>query len=672
MSAVFAGCFVWNYVKEGYDNFSAYFNTYYNASTSYENGLKDVALTKQAYEVDLISGTHPAPFVISPAARQDFDIAIAKASKVLQLHPHSEFTEDCLFLIGISYYYEGDNLRGERKFLEIESTFPETKRLAEAEMYYGAFQLNGTNVETGRGRLLNAIQIAKTDENDRIVAKSCDILSDYYLKNGDTLSAAAYLDTASAFSSGDRAAIYACRAGNLLSNVRDYQGSLKEYMRAKDQARDIKIKFYSVYFLARAQRLLGKYYSALQGLNDVRTDDKYFDFFPLIDYQNAAVFYDSGAVSKAVAAFQKIDTANASSEAATRSAYRLANIYLYLVGDFQAALKYYQRVLSHPKVYSVSDRAQIMATTLQDYFVDSYKVLLGDSLYKNAVAAVERRDTTVKYTPAMLDTLYEHAASAHQALAGLYMFRLHLADSAISAYKTVVRDFPKSKEYPSVLYTLGEYYYSMGDTAEGKKYLEELVTQYAGSTYAVSASSLLGIPPPVYVDSSQAEYSEATTLTEKGDYAAAVDTLQEILRRTKSRVAPQALYTIGWLYENKLRILDSAYAYYKELSIKFPMSKYSSNVMLAVTGYEAAARDSALARKRISDSIAAALSIKEKVDSTAAGLPVKEKIDSTAHPEKDLLAPEQKVGMQKPQSNLPQDSLNAVKERRKEILKRVK
>lgn len=616
MSAGLGGCFAWNYVKQGYDNFSAYFNTFYNASELFDDAMKDIQQSKRTYELSLIAGDHPAPFVISQNAKQDFNDVIVKASKVLQYHPHSEFTEDCLFMIGIGYYYQEDNLRGVRKFLEIESTFPKTKRFAEAEMYYGGLQLTGMEKEQGRDRVLNAIRLAKQENNRSIVAMSSTILSDYYLKEGDTLTAAAYLDTASVFSDGDDAAIYACRAGNLYTSLHEYREAMKDFTRAKDQARDINVRFYGVYYLARVHRLLGKYHEALSGLKDIRTDDKYFTFFPLVDYQEATVLFDSGEVATAVTAYQKIDTAYSSTEAATRSAYRLANIYLHLVGDFQTALKYYQKVGSHPRVYPITQDGQQMATTVQSYMISSYKVILSDSLYRRALDAIERNDTAVTYTASALDSLYEHAAEARDELAGIFMFKLQMPDSAAKSYKIILRDFPKSKVYPSALYTLGEYYYTSGDTTEGRKYLEDLVTKHQESPFAVSASSVLGTPPPIFVDSSQIKYSEALTLTNKGGYPAALDTLKELIKNRKSVLAPQALYTAGWIYENKLQMPDSAFKFYKQLLTEFPSSKYSRNITLAVDGYESAQRDSAMASKMREDSVAAAAAKREEADST--------------------------------------------------------
>ncbi len=667
MSSTLGGCFAWNYVKVGYDNFSAYFNTFYNASVAFSAGMKDVVASKRAYDINLIAGDHPAPFVISQNAKQDFEQTIVEASKVLQYHPHSEFTEDCLFMIGISYYYQGDNLSGERKFLEVEATFPNTKRLAEAEMYYGAMELDGQKMETGRDRVLHAIRLARQEKKRNIVAMSSAILSDFYLKQGDTLSAAAYLDTASVFSQDDEAAIYACRAGRLLVDAQEYAEASREFSYANLVAHDVEIRFYCRYYLARAQRLMGHYSSALDGLESLLRDDNFFDYFPLVKYEQATVLYDSGEVSRAVTSYENIDTAYSTSVAATRSAFRLARIYLYQVGDFQTALKYYQRVSSHPNVYAVSDSGQMMARVLQDYMIDSYRVLMNDSLYYSALDAERKNDTSAAYTKERIDTLYEHAAQSRDQLAGVYMFKLLIPDSAIGCYKTVIRDFPNSGVYQSALYSLGEYYYSSGDTANGRKYLGELINNYKDSPYAISACSVLGLPPPVIVDSARISYDQAVELSQKGKYSAAVDKLHRLLNNPKSRLAPKALYTLGWIYENKLQAPDSAFIYYRLLSTEFPNSAYGENVKLAVTGYETAQKDSALARKARADSIAAEARLREKADS------LKNVPSVGGHPE---VRTETKIGPAPDSSrepvSVPRDTSAPGKERSGDLIKRGK
>lgn len=602
MSLLIGGCFAWNTVKSTFTDFSAYFNTYYNAKTNYDAAVKEFNNNLKEYRINILSGGKPYPFQPSSLARQKFDVAIEKASKVLQFYPDCSFIEDCLYMIGISYYDQGENIRSEKKFVEAMTKFPNSDRFAEAKMYYGKIKLRERLYDEARDNLKEALELGRSQKKYEVVAEACDGLSDYYLSQSDSIRAAAYLDTASIYSTKDNAALYACEAGLIFEHIGDYDAALKAYKKANSYAVDIRIKFYSVFYESNIDRIAGRYSLALILLDQIRSDDKYFTYFPLTEYMEAKVLSDSGSLPTAVQMYQRIDTAYASNEAATRSAFELAKIYFKVVGDFTTSLKFFQRCSSHPAVYPISDSASLMAQTIQDYFVTKYRAYLADSLYERAIKAMREKDTTKSYTQADLDTLYAHAASANQALAGFFMVRMNLPDSAITYYKKVLKDYPRSYEYPSSLYSLGEYYWMKGDTAEGRVYLERLIKEHPETNFANAASALLNVPAPVVLDSSEANYDSVLALINANKIKVAISALYQFLGHYRnSRLYPRALYTIGWLYENKLNLPDSAYSYYKKLTKDFPTNPITSTISKAVSGYEMAQ----LARKdSVSDSVA--------------------------------------------------------------------
>jgi TolA-binding protein len=303
-----------------------------------------------------------------------------------------------------------------------------------------------------------------------------------------------------------------------------------------------------------------------------------------------------------------------------------------------------------------------MASMLQEYFVTSYKVTLADSAYDRALLAADKNDSTVAHSEADIDTLYERAAVAQKALAGFFMFKLQIPDSAIKRYEALTKYFPKSKTYPSALYTLGEYYYSSGDTVKGRKYLDRLSNEHPESNFAVSASSLLGTaPPPHVVDSSQVEYDAAMDSANAGNYSSAIAALMALSKKDrKSLIVPHALYALGWIYENKMVQPDSAFVYYKKLATQYPSSELTSSVTLALMGFEQAQLDSAATRKRAADSIAnvtkptAPDSVKPKKDERAVGQVPPPRMGHSS------LLPSQKNVMQENLNREP-DSLGAAK-----------
>ena len=61
---VFSGCFIWGPVKDGFQDFTAYFNTYYNGEHAFEDALKDVKTSLKEHDIDLISGQPSTLFAI--------------------------------------------------------------------------------------------------------------------------------------------------------------------------------------------------------------------------------------------------------------------------------------------------------------------------------------------------------------------------------------------------------------------------------------------------------------------------------------------------------------------------------------------------------------------------------------------------------------------------------
>ncbi|HQJ47033.1 MAG TPA: hypothetical protein PK195_10335, partial [Ignavibacteriaceae bacterium] len=80
----------------------------------------------------------------------------------------------------------------------------------------------------------------------------------------------------------------------------------------------------------------------------------------------------------------------------------------------------------------------------------------------------------------------------------------------------------------------------------------------------------------------------------------------------KSPVAPQALYTTGWILENDLFLLDSAAVVYDTLLAKYPSSQYVKQVSKKVTAYK---QEKTKLAQMLKDSLAA-LNKKHVTDST--------------------------------------------------------
>ncbi len=110
----------------------AYFNMYYNAQASYREAmkLKDQNQNSQA--------------------KAKFDKAIEKSALVIKRWPKSRWVDDALFLIGASYYQEGQYDKAVREFDQLSLAFPKSGFVPRGELYRGLALLADQQYGTAR------------------------------------------------------------------------------------------------------------------------------------------------------------------------------------------------------------------------------------------------------------------------------------------------------------------------------------------------------------------------------------------------------------------------------------------------------------------------------------------------------------------------------------------
>ena len=112
------GCSSSSFVGRQYDNFTAYYNAFYNANKAFEKGVE--ATASQRHEaLDLSRYVMVFERPESTGQNQDLEEAIEKSAGILRDHPTSKWTDDALMLIGKSYFYQQNNVGAERKFREV-------------------------------------------------------------------------------------------------------------------------------------------------------------------------------------------------------------------------------------------------------------------------------------------------------------------------------------------------------------------------------------------------------------------------------------------------------------------------------------------------------------------------------------------------------------------------
>ena len=110
----------------------AYYNTFYNAQAAYREGMK---LKDQNQNFQ---------------AKAKFDKAIEKSALVIKRWPKSRWVDDALYLVGASYYQEGQYEKAVREFDQLSLAFPNSGLVPRAELYRGLALLAGKQYGTAR------------------------------------------------------------------------------------------------------------------------------------------------------------------------------------------------------------------------------------------------------------------------------------------------------------------------------------------------------------------------------------------------------------------------------------------------------------------------------------------------------------------------------------------
>ncbi|MEM8485861.1 MAG: tetratricopeptide repeat protein [Bacteroidota bacterium] len=100
------------------DNFTAYYNTFYNAKKEYRTGIKAI---ERAGDNNINRNVYLSVFLTPErvSSQNNFDEAILKSADVLRENPNSKWVDDALLLIGQSYFYLKNYVGAEQKFQEV-------------------------------------------------------------------------------------------------------------------------------------------------------------------------------------------------------------------------------------------------------------------------------------------------------------------------------------------------------------------------------------------------------------------------------------------------------------------------------------------------------------------------------------------------------------------------
>jgi len=643
-SLSFNSCSIGKFIKSGYENFTTYFNIYYNASRIFNEAEEE--LLKQ--QKDLFTTK-----VIAPGGNvtNKFVQVIEKCSKILQYHSNSSLVDDALFIIGKSYFYQREYPSAIRKFTELITNFPESDYYLESKLWIA--RAYAQTIEVDRAlRLLNDVYSEARERKDRNVMSNAllEILKIYYKRNDNE----GIINIGNEFVKISKnknaiAQVYLL-LGSAFAKSGELEKAIQNYSQVRKYTSDYYYRFKSQLELAKIFREQQKFSEAKEILDDLSSESLYDEYKDFTELEYAYLHLAQNDTLNALNYFIKIDTTYSSKETGAIAQFEIASYIENTLGNLDSAKYYYDKSLRAQLPDDLRKLAQFKSQLFSRYknlwtsirnfekqipFLRTFPVdttyqkfqeieidssMLSDSAYladlqqyfeekkrADSLYAIKLHQDSLRYQANLktADSLEINIARLKFDLATLFMIDFNKPDSAYVYLKEIVEKYPGQDFSERSFYALANYYETTGKKEKADSLFKIMYERFSDTEISKIVARKLGLQPKVTkTNLPDFEYREAEQLVEQKKYEEAIQKLLLIYDKHKNtEYAPKSLLMIGHIYENKLRLYDSAYSVYKSLKEKYPASLFTQRINSKLIAYEGDLQRKELEKKAKEDSL---------------------------------------------------------------------
>lgn len=638
-------CGMWN-------NFTTYYNRFYLAESTFEQGEEDIELNQ---EKPLFQFKEEK---LSSKGNADFNEVIKFSSKILQFNKDTKYVNEAIYMIAKSYYYKGEYNKALRKFIELDNLRDEDYGLS-TKLWIAKCELQMRNFDLALVHLEEVKNIAITNEDEEILFQVYVSEISYLIYREDFSKAINKIEELVNQDLEDEVkSEVTYELGMLYVSLSNYEKAVDAFKLVEEGSPTFKIEFMSKLEYAKAIKHIDKSDEALQILNDMRDDTKYELHWDIIDLEIAQIELESGSVELALEIFYSIDTGYTKNESSGIAAFMQGDIMEHIYMDFDSAKILYEKVATKkaPSEYRLEARLKANLLKSRKEFIDNifdskmgYRYLIDTTFYREDSIAyagyVVRKDSAMQvakqneetqeeekvqtkgkrstrgttqalkamfkyeedslftYVPKLpiisADSMKNQITKNAYELGNLYFTDLLVPDSAFFYYNDIVTNYSGTRYQAKALYALGSYYLTLDNKEKADSLFKYVYDNYTSDPIAKAAATRLGMSiEDINSDPALEKYYYAEELLDQKEYYDAIEELNSIYKTfPESQYSSKALYSIGWIYENKLSDYEGAVDFYDTLKVKFPKTEYAREVSSKLLFFHST-------QKTIQDSIA--------------------------------------------------------------------
>jgi len=613
----FSGCTVWY-------NFTTYFNLYYNTTDIFSQAEESIHAEKK----DIFAFNEPN--VPSNVIAQ-LNKVIEKCSKILQFNTESSFVDDALFIIGKCFYYQKNYPKALRKFEELLAEFPESSLALETKLWVARTTFQMRNFSEALTQIESVKKEAYDEKEDDILILAYIEQIKYFIFTENYDDAIILGEELVKNSNNDEInAQTLFQLGEMYYLLGEYKNAASAYESVLDFSPSFDTELFARLKYGKMLRLLGSDNQALEIFKKLRSEDKNSLSYDAIELEIGVTYKQLGEIDEALNRLTLVDTAYGSTIYGGAARYEIGDLYEYSLLNFDSAYTYYQKAYSSTASAEYLTKIRLkqpqfnkyktLSTALMGYkkqlfYVENPEEFEKDSIsfYTEKVAEDESKEQKVQEPgrtpgrdrdfgdastntaqPASIqqvqqppvrpvlskDTLNTLIVRTKFELANLFFTEMNKLDSSYHYYDDLEKNYPESSLRPQILFAIGNYYLTVGETEKSDSVFNFVYENYQEDRI-VNATAAILKKPLIEFDKEPAKvvFLEAENLLKEQSYSASFNKFYNIyIDYPSSNYAPKSLHAAGFILEEKLKLYDSAASVYDTLIMHYPKSEHASKV----------------------------------------------------------------------------------------------
>ncbi len=497
------------------------------------------------------------------------DSIFDKGSKIIRLHPRSNYIEGSLFLMAKAFFYKSEWVPVEIKCSELVDKYPDGEYFVDAHLLAAKAYLIERKYQLGKLWLSRTIDVAWHFHRYDILSEAFKISAEQALFENDIPGALRpYRQAIAQSDDGEQRAKWQLEVASLLYRLSRFDEAEREFAVTLDYSPDLLTEFEANLYRASSLIYMRQFDKAKPILDDLADNKNYADWLGNVHAERMRIARLADSATELAGLEKAADKFSGNTAIAAHFFERGTDAYKKF--DYTRAKGYFLRAKQSRS--PVSEAA------------NNYFILLGD-LENRSKQVAQLRDA-IAGSGTAADTLRGEAAKATFALARVYQ-QLGKADSANLLYRQAADSCPASNpdkaKYLYVTALILDSLHIDEPSVEADSVMEIIALNFPKTEYGGVAQKRLGFVREVEIDSASALFESGSRFRKTGEnYLAARQFLRLTDKYPEHSFAAKSLYTVGWIYERKLHNNDSAMIFYERVLKEYPQTEYARDLMMSV------------------------------------------------------------------------------------------